>query len=143
MASLLLAQGKLAEAEAMNRDVLARCRETFGDDHPHTLMSLHNLAHALALQDKWPDAEPLYAELYRRVPQSQLDPARSALMMSRWGVSLVNLERFAEAETPLLESLKRLEETDQLQTPAGQSLREAIVKLYEATGRPEEAARYR
>ena len=37
-------EGKLADAEPMFREALAGCRETLGDKHPETLVSIGNVA---------------------------------------------------------------------------------------------------
>src|SRR5262249_10628998 len=50
-------QGKYAEAEVLYQKALAICRQTYGDDHPDTATTYHNLAYNLHVQGK--DAEAL------------------------------------------------------------------------------------
>jgi tetratricopeptide (TPR) repeat protein len=59
---VLLVRGRPEEAEAVLRDVLARRRRVFGDEHPETVNTLNNLSHQLRLQGRAGEAEPLSQE---------------------------------------------------------------------------------
>ena len=62
LAILLKNQGRLAEAETLQRERLALRRATSGDRHPNTLGALGNLAVNLQKQGKLAQAEPLFSE---------------------------------------------------------------------------------
>jgi hypothetical protein len=47
LAGVLDSQGKYGEAEAMNRQTLARREKVLGPEHPDTLTSIYCLAHLL------------------------------------------------------------------------------------------------
>ena len=70
LASLLYTQGKLGDAEPLDREALAGCRRTLGDEHPDTLGSIYNFAGLLWKQGKKAEALEMYRqelEVSRRV----------------------------------------------------------------------------
>ena len=62
VAAKLVEQGRLSEAEALYREMLAARREKLGNRDPDTLAALGNLALSLRLQGKLAEAEPLCRE---------------------------------------------------------------------------------
>ena len=62
VATMLKDQGRLAEAEVLQREQLAADRAESGDRDPNTLTSLGNLATNLRDQGKLAEAEPLFRE---------------------------------------------------------------------------------
>jgi hypothetical protein len=59
LAASLSHQGKHAEAERIEREVLGARRRVLGEEHPSTLMSANNLAMSLADQRKDAEAEEM------------------------------------------------------------------------------------
>jgi hypothetical protein len=59
LAAFLSEQGKYAEAEVMQRELLAVQKRVLGPEHPHTLTSANNLATSLSKQGKYAEAEHL------------------------------------------------------------------------------------
>jgi hypothetical protein len=59
MADSLSRQGKHAEAEAIQHEVLGVRKRVLGAEHPGTLTSAHNLAGSLARQGKYAEAEQM------------------------------------------------------------------------------------
>ena len=53
----LLRQGKYAEAEKMEREVLAERQRVMGAEHPDTLTAADNLADSLKRQGKYAEAD--------------------------------------------------------------------------------------
>ena len=143
LATHLKNRGDVDQAVELLRDALARHRRTRGAAHPDTLLSMNNLGQALVAKGALAEAEPLFAEVYRRVPQSQIDARTAAIVMSRWGPCLVELGRLSEAEEPLLEAHRRLSTTGQAQSPSMATVLEALARLCEQTNRADEAARWR
>ena len=143
LASLLRKKGKFEEGIDLSREALERVRRVLGAEHPNTILSMNNLAHALAATGNYAEAEPLFGEVYRRAPESQIDPRTVATIMSRWGPALVELGRYDAAEAPLLEAHRRLTTTDQTQTPAMATVLEALARVCERSNRPKEAAQWR
>lgn len=62
LGSILQAEGKLEEAEAMYRRALAIRHKLYGDAHPSLSQSLNNLATVLRDQKKLSEAEQLMRE---------------------------------------------------------------------------------
>jgi len=63
LANSLLLQGKLAEAEKMEREVLAVTTQVLGADHPDTMSASGNLAASLSRQGKHAEAEKMEREV--------------------------------------------------------------------------------
>ena len=62
---MLRAKGKLAEAQPLLQEALAGRRETLGDKHIDTLISINNMAGLLQAQGKLAEAESLFREAYK------------------------------------------------------------------------------
>jgi hypothetical protein len=63
LASSLRGQGKYAEAEQMEREILDVRRRVLGPEHPHTLKKMSNLGCSLHGQGKHAEAEQMQREL--------------------------------------------------------------------------------
>jgi hypothetical protein len=63
--------------------------------------------------------------------------------MSRYGLALAALERYREAEEPLLEAHRRLKDANLPNHPAMREVVQALADVYEKTNRPDEAAKKR
>jgi hypothetical protein len=57
--------GKVAEAEAIQREVLGVMRRVLGAEHPQTLQTTANWAQSLSMQDKCDEAEQIQRKLYK------------------------------------------------------------------------------
>ena len=55
-------RGAAAQAEPLCREALEGYRKTLGDEHPHTLATINNLAFLLQNQGHFDEAEQLYRE---------------------------------------------------------------------------------
>jgi tetratricopeptide (TPR) repeat protein len=62
LASLLVAQGKLTEAEPLHRQALEARRGLLGNDHHDTLNYINSFAEILEAQEKLTEAESLYRQ---------------------------------------------------------------------------------
>jgi tetratricopeptide (TPR) repeat protein len=143
LGTLLGDQRRLDEAEPLLREALAGRRRALTDDHPLTVQSIYALTNVLGAQGRHLDAEPLLAELYRRSVTAPLDPRHAARFMSCWGVCLVELDRFEQAELPLRESHRRLTETGLTTTREMASVLHGLALVCEHSARHDEAARWR
>jgi tetratricopeptide (TPR) repeat protein len=104
---------------------------------------MNNLGQSFVAAGKLEQAEKLFAELYQRAPTAEIDPDRKAVVIARWGPVLVDLKRYGEAEAPLLEAYQRLSKAESVKPLVLPGVLRSLVKLYDATGKPEEAAKYR
>ena len=139
-------QGKFAEAEPLNREMLAIAVTRGADDLSGLVMQQLRLAETLVMVNKFEEAERLArASLAFREKQngteSEIAWARATL-----GSALVGLNRYTEAEpllVPACETLKRLL-GNRSSAGGGLKLRVSwLIQLYDATGRPEQAEEWK
>jgi len=135
--------GRLEEAEAMLRESLDLHRKTLPQGHPNLAWPLTSLAKVLVDLGRAAEAEPLLREavdLRRR----DLPPGdwRTGASESGLGECLLAQQRYADA-APLLESAYDALEDEPAHTELAEETRRDLVRLYEAWGKPEQAARYR
>jgi tetratricopeptide (TPR) repeat protein len=139
--------GQFAKAEAIYRDLAVRAREQFGPDDPHTAGPMAGIGSNLLRQHKYSDAEPLLRDCLKVFAAKLPDSLATSVVRSLLGEAFLGQKKYAEAE-PLLrqgyEGMKALEAT----IPPQGKIRltealERLVRLYEATGKKDEAAKYR
>jgi tetratricopeptide (TPR) repeat protein len=140
---MLLTNGNFTDAQNLLSEALRRRRTVLGDDHPDTISSLFNLGSLFEKQEHFAEAEPLFAEMYRRILVSQIPAPHVAEAIAHYGPCLVKLGRYTEAEQPLREAERRLRETGQGQTENMQRVMSALAEVCEHTDRPDEAAQWR
>jgi serine/threonine-protein kinase len=141
LATVLDARGQYQESETMQRQALAMKRKDLGEDHRLVGVSLHYLADLFGHQRRYAEAEKLQQQAIA-VYQKSLPPEHWMILRSRshLGECLIQLKRYAEAEEQLLiahANLKAARLTDARQTIS------RLVKLYQAWGKPAQAAPYR
>jgi len=134
LAAVLEKRGNPGEAERLYRRGLEAATRKLGERHESTLITLHSLARAVARQGRHADAEPLFRRLVEACAGSGEDGLRAKARES-YGACLLELGRYAEAETELLAAL----EANQA---APSSVERRLEALYLAWGKPELAARY-
>ncbi|MCZ6690273.1 MAG: serine/threonine-protein kinase [Planctomycetota bacterium] len=144
LAALLKDRGDLEEAESLCRQALEARRRTLGDRHPDTLQSMSNLGTLLRAQGQLAEAERLGKRIF--------DLARSTLAEGDWrrgnfqalyGLILLDLERYEEAETHLLGGYWVLRDSLGARNKLTRSVVQKLVDLYTAWGKPEKAEQYR
>ena len=140
LATLLLVQGRLDEAETENRAVLEIMTRVLGPDHADTLISRSNLASSLRLQGRLDEAETenrAVLEIMTRV----LGPDHADTLISRSNLaSSLRLQgRLDEAETEnraVLEIMTRVLGPDH---PSTLTSRSSLATLLLVQGRLDEA----
>ena len=135
--------GHNAEGEVLLRESLERRRMLFGDNDLETIGSLNGLGQFLIDTKRYADAEPVCAELYQASAKSQMNPRSVASNMSQWGICLAKLSRYEQAEAPLLEAYRRLDESGIRRSDAMLAVMTAMGDVCEHTNRPAEAAKWR
>jgi serine/threonine protein kinase/tetratricopeptide (TPR) repeat protein len=144
LAALYYLQGRYAEIEPINLQVLEQTRRRLGDDHPDTLRSMHNLATTYDKLDRWHQAEALY--LTTTAAKRRVLGARheiTVLTIARHAAMDVRRGRYREAEVRLDEAAAAFGPLSSADPTAVVRLAEAYVTLYEAWGKPADAARWR
>ena len=135
--------GALADAETMARSRLEESRRRLDRDHPLLPVRCLKLADALLRRGRFAAAEPLAREALeiraKRMPGTWL--YFNALGHVGW--ALKGQGEYADAEPLLLKAHEGLWRS--ADAPAGRKRMpaEALVRLYEATDRPDDAARFR
>jgi len=123
VASTLIELGLLERATTPQRIALDIRRSTLGDEHPHTLESLSNLATLMGMLGRFGIAEPLIREAldtYRRVHGDEHPNTLTAL--GNLGLVLRRQDKLDEAEPYLreaLETFRRVRGAEHPQTIAG------------------------
>jgi tetratricopeptide (TPR) repeat protein len=106
LASALVRQGKLDEAEPMFREALLMRRKTLSYGHPELRESLGNLAYLLESRGDFNDAEPLHREFLEMARDTlPEDHIVTAGVLERLGTNLMKQDKLADARGVLTESL--------------------------------------
>jgi serine/threonine protein kinase len=144
LSQILLDEGKLDEAESLGRETLAQRRMAGRPSDEDIGRSLLILGRTLLEKGKTVEAEGMLREsagLFREHYQARSDLIASA---DSWhGASLARLGKFAEAEPLLVNGFKNYLTESSVPPRNKEKIRNRIVNLYEAWGKPEMAAHWR
>jgi non-specific serine/threonine protein kinase/serine/threonine-protein kinase len=112
LATLLVAQDKLAEAEPYSREALDGMRRALGDEHPDTLSFINNMGHVLNRLGKHADAIAVLTEGEAAARRVFTGPNRGALgsYLTKLGEARKGVGDFAAAEATLLEACALIRE---------------------------------
>ena len=141
-------QGRYDEAAAAVEEALRITRPVLGDDHLRTVNFSVGLARIQVARGRAAAAEPALRHALR-VRESKLPPDdyRIGSAKSLLGAALTQRRRYEEAKTLLIDAHRILAAASATGGKAAREDAEAtlprLVALYEAVGRPEQAARYR
>jgi len=143
----LQSAGKLADAESLLREQLAMYRLMFDADHPRVAGTLASLTHVMVEADKFTEAEPLARDCVAIRERKLPDHWSTFNAQSLLGGCLLGQEKYEEAEPLLLSSYEGMRQRKDTIPAAGKTrLNEALerlVQLYEAWGKPEQAAEWK
>jgi serine/threonine protein kinase len=144
LARLLRDQDKQAEAEALAREALTLGRKVLPAGHPTITESMALLGGVLTDTGRAAEAEPLLREALEQRRQA-LPPGhpKMAATESLLGACLAGQKRYAEAEPLLLSGYQALAKDPGTPEAQRQKARRRLVALYEAWGKPSEAARWK
>jgi non-specific serine/threonine protein kinase/serine/threonine-protein kinase len=145
LAVLYKTQGRYAEAEPLFREDLRISRRVMGEDHPDTLISMGNLGELYFHMGRLAEAEPLLTEAVAGVRSSALPHEHivTGYTIRKNGACLAAMGRYQEAEQLLLEAHEILVAAVGTADPEVRLASRNLVALYDAWGRPEEAARWK
>ena len=111
-AASLLAEGKLAEAQTVAREVLEAAREAVAGDAsqlPLLVQALENLAEIQREGGEYAESEQLYTEAIERATEAELDPAVTAQIRAALA-TVIDLSGREEDSLPVYEqAIKELE----------------------------------
>jgi tetratricopeptide (TPR) repeat protein len=137
-------QGRLEQAVSLSREVLARRRQTMPPGHVAIGATLMDLGHGLALQGRFDEAVAALQEVLKIFAQSPPPQSYYVAWTECWlGASFTGLRRYSEAELQLVAAEQKLRSsTAAPRRYHGQCVLQ-LIKLYEAWGKPEQAAHWR
>ena len=143
LGNTVLHDGRLAQAETAYREALPMASKFFGDQSTDVAAVLAGLADIARQRGRLAESETMAREALKireqRLGPDHADTADSFVLLGR---TLVESGRLSEAEAPLLRAVMVLGAQKGLETRRREA-REALVRLYEKWGRPDEAARFR
>jgi serine/threonine protein kinase/tetratricopeptide (TPR) repeat protein len=144
LAAAYQALGRWDRAGPLLGDLLSRQRKTVPPDSPALAASLATLGMCLLRQEKWSEAESVLRECLAIRAAKLPDDWSRFNSMSQLGGSLLGQGRYAEAEPLIVQGYEGLKAREaQIPAPGKTRLPEAaeqVVRLYEAWGKPEQAA---
>jgi tetratricopeptide (TPR) repeat protein len=147
LASLYQRRGNYPLAESYAAQALAARRRVLGSEHPDTMASADRLALAYVSEGKFTESEPLAREAFEFERKKEPDDWQRFHAESLLGASLAGQKKYAEAEPLLLEGYQGMEaRKDRIAVPDRYHLdraREWIAELYQAWGKPAQAAEWR
>jgi serine/threonine protein kinase/tetratricopeptide (TPR) repeat protein len=137
-----------AEAETWGRRWLAGMKERVGAESPAYTGELAALGVNVLKQKKWADAEPVLRDCLALREKVRPDVWSTFNTRSLLGEALQGQQKYAEAESLLLAGYRGMKEREATIPPPDRKVRlaealERLMGLYEATGRQDEAARWR
>lgn len=144
LAELLRDSGDLSAAERWMREVLDRRLSASPAGGSDVEIALEVLGRLLLLQERTAEAEAAILECLDR-RQSRLSPGHRLIICTQnvYGEVLTQFARFDEAEPLLLETHALLRDDPEASHVRRQEARARLFKLYEAWGRPDQAAHWR
>ena len=141
---MLREQGKYDEAQATIEEAIAIATPALRADHPRLAAYKLTLARLYLAHKDGARAEPLLRDtLAIRERVYPPDDWRIGDAKGVLGQSLVLLARYDEAEALLLDARRLLKDRPGLQGREARAIPQRLVALYEAWGRPDQAAIYR
>jgi tetratricopeptide (TPR) repeat protein len=144
LAALLRMQGRLDEAELILGQAMETSRRVLGQNHPETIAELGEMAHLREAQGRLADAAELSRQTVELARQAKLkDDWQMAIYRLDHGRYLTRMRQFPQAEKQLLESLAGFKTILGPDHQLSKKATQLLVELYEAWGKPVQAAEYR
>ena len=144
LAAVLVDRERYAEAERYYRLALEGARESVGPEHRFVLSLAHNLAGCVRARNELDEAASIYQELVELAAATLPDgDERVFRYQGDYGECLAALGRPDEAEPLLLASYAGYNDGFGAGDRRTRTAAARLIELYEASGRPAEADRYR
>lgn len=118
-------------------------RQIYGDQHPYIANAISNLGSICLMQKDYPCAEKYYREAVRRFDTASPGTVNDAIAHVKLGRTLLNEQKFSEAETNSLGGYSYLtQHVSQTNGYLGNA-RKDLAAIYDGLHQPEKAARFR
>jgi tetratricopeptide (TPR) repeat protein len=144
LAVMLNRNGDYDAAQSLAREALALHRKLSSGRHRRVAYALETLANSLVGLGRYAEAERLFKNalgMYQELLSA--DHWALAVCRSEYGHLLIQVGRYPEAEEELLHAFKVLHDQLGEQHHRTERILRRLVDLYEAWGKPAEAAQYR
>jgi hypothetical protein len=142
-----LEPSKPDEAEPLYREAMELARKQFGTADPRTAGAMAQLGNSLIQQGKWSASEPVLRECLALREKSEPDLWTTFNTRSLLGGSMIGQKKYAEAEPLIVSGYEGMKAREARIPPPGKprltDAAERVIKLYEAWGKKDEAARWR
>jgi TolA-binding protein len=139
--------GQYNKAEPLLRATLEQSRQRFGSDDPLTASQMSLMGLNLLRQHKYIEAEPLLRDCLKVRKAKQPDAWTTFNAQSLLGGALLGQKKYADAEPLLLKGYQGMKDREDKIPPPGKirlsKALERLVQLYGATGKKDEAAKWR
>jgi tetratricopeptide (TPR) repeat protein/tRNA A-37 threonylcarbamoyl transferase component Bud32 len=136
-------RGQLEQAVSLAEEIVAFRRRTYPSESGLMALALADLGHGLVVLGRHAEAEPKLAEALTIFAKSPTLDYHIGLAQCWHGASLTGLGRHQEAEADLLAAERTLRGTPMTPRRHYRQAVEQLLKLYDAWGKPEEAAKWR
>jgi len=144
LASHMFRRGNYQQAESLLRQSIALWRETMGPEHQAVAGTLMMLGRTLAELHRYQEADSVFNETERlRIEASGPHHSNLAVAYTYHALLHVRQRQFEEAERLLQRAEAIVHATIAEEHHHTQWVYEGFVELYDAWGRPDDAARYR
>ena len=144
IAGMLRKAGRYSDARPHYEEAIRIYRASLGPDHAWVAIVLGNAARLYEAQGDCLEAREAIAEFERvAAPFWNPEHPRVAAVRSLRGACLLREKRYAEAEDVLLATYAQLDTSPDEPSAATRDVARWLVRLYEESGRPQEAQRYR
>ena len=132
---------RLEESLEMYEAAYSRLTELAGEAHPQTLITRNNMAMLFIKLGRAPEAVEICKEVLALSNEHDPDSRINAFpFRSNLGRAMLAAEDFVGAETALLEVERALGEDEEATLREISRVRELLVELYKAWGKPDKAA---
>jgi tetratricopeptide (TPR) repeat protein len=142
-----LRAGQTAQAAALAREQLAEARTALPAGSPRLAGVLAQAGQTLVTAQAWAEAEPVLRECLTIREKQQPDAWTLFNTRSLLGAALLGQQTYADAEPLLLAGFAGVKQRAATMPPQARprlaEAAERLVRLYEATGKPAEAAKWR
>lgn len=144
VASLLRVQGKFDEAEPILANAVATSRRVLGQNHMETIAGLGETARLREAQGRLAESADLSRETIELAQQAKFkDDWQMGRYRLDYGRCLTRMRQFPQAEKQLIEGLAGLKTILGADHQLSKKAAQLLVELYEAWGKPVQAAEYR
>ncbi len=144
LAELYVSTGRHDDAESLYDRAIEIKKRTLGEQHLSSLSTMSSLALLYISQGRHDEADELLTQIVASAQNTLPDNDwRAGTFQLNYGRCLVEMERFSEAESALLDAQDSLSPRQGKEHAEWADTVEELVQLYMAWGKPDEAAQWR